>query len=66
MDLTLEIKLTSGKVIRLEEGEWDTYSYDKKAIIVKKNNLMIGAYNWDHVVYAVLPVCAPTKPVFTS
>lgn len=36
MYTSLEITFKSGETIVYKEGEWDDYSYDRKAIIVKK------------------------------
>lgn len=45
----LQITFKSGDTITYSEGEWDDYSYDGKAISVKKNGAWVGIYNFDHI-----------------
>lgn len=45
----LEITFKSGETITYSKGEWDDYSYDGKAVIVKKKGAWIGIYNFDTV-----------------
>lgn len=45
----LEITFKSGETITYKEGEWDDYSYDGKAVIVKHNGAWIGIYNFADV-----------------
>ena len=45
----IEITFKSGETITYGDGEWDDYSYDGKAIIVKKDSAWIGVYNFDNV-----------------
>lgn len=49
MYTSLEITFKSGETIAYKEGEWDDYSYDRKAIIVKKKGAWVGIYNFDNV-----------------
>lgn len=49
MYTSLEITFKSGETIVYKEGEWDDYSYDRKAIIVKKKGAWVGIYNFDNV-----------------
>lgn len=50
MYTSLEITFKSGETIVYKEGEWDDYSYDRKAIIVKnKKGTFVGIYNFDNV-----------------
>lgn len=49
MYTSLEITFKSGETITYKEGEWDDYSYDRKAIIVKKKGTWVGIYNFDNV-----------------
>lgn len=45
----IEITFKSGETISYGKGEWDDYSYDGNAIIVKRKGAWIGIYNFDHV-----------------
>jgi hypothetical protein len=45
----LEIKFKSGETITYSKGEWDDYSYDGKAVAVKKDGAWVGLYNFDNV-----------------
>jgi hypothetical protein len=45
----LEITFKSGETITYSEGAWDDYSYDGKAVAVKKNGAWVGLYNFDDV-----------------
>lgn len=45
----LEITFKSGETITYSEGEWDDYSYDGKAVAVKKDGAWVGLYNFDNV-----------------
>lgn len=45
----IEITFKSGETITYKAGEWDDYSYDGNAIIVKKNGAWVGIYNFDHI-----------------
>lgn len=45
----IEITFKSGDAITYEAGEWDDYSFNGKAVAVKKNGAWIGIYNFDHV-----------------
>lgn len=49
MHTDLEITFKSGETITYSKGEWDDYSYDGKAVIVKKKGAWIGIYNFDTV-----------------
>lgn len=49
MYTSLEITFKSGETITYKEGEWDDYSYDGKAINVKKKGAWVGIYNFDNV-----------------
>lgn len=49
MYTSLEITFKSGETITYKDGEWDDYSYDRKAIIVKKKGVWVGIYNFDNV-----------------
>lgn len=46
---SIEITFKSGDTIAYHEGEWDDYSFDGKAVAVKKNGAWIGIYNFDNV-----------------
>lgn len=46
---SIEITFKSGNTIAYHEGEWDDYSFDGKAVAVKKNGAWIGIYNFDNV-----------------
>lgn len=46
---TLTITFKSGEAVRYPQGQWDDYSYDGKAIAVKKDGTWVGVYNFDHV-----------------
>lgn len=37
-----------------DKGEWDDYSYDGKAFIIKKNGSWVGMYNMNHVICVVV------------
>lgn len=45
----LEITFKSGETITYSNGEWDDYSYDGKAVSVKKDGAWVGLYNFDNV-----------------
>jgi hypothetical protein len=45
----LEITFKSGETITYSKGEWDDYSYDGKAVVVKKDGAWVGLYNFDNV-----------------
>ena len=45
----IEITFKSGETISYGKGEWDDYSYDGKAVIIKQKGAWIGIYNFDHV-----------------
>ena len=45
----IEITFKSGETISYGKGEWDDYTYDGKAVIVKQKGAWIGIYNFDHV-----------------
>ena len=45
----LEITFKSGETITYSKGEWDDYSYDGKAVAVKKDGAWVGLYNFDNV-----------------
>lgn len=45
----LEITFKSGETITYSKGEWDDYSYDGKAVAVKKDGAWVGIYNFDNV-----------------
>ena len=45
----LEITFKSGETITYSKGEWDDYSYDGKAVSVKKDGAWVGLYNFDNV-----------------
>jgi hypothetical protein len=45
----LQITFKSGDTITYSEDEWDDYSYDGKAISVKKNGAWVGIYNFGHI-----------------
>lgn len=45
----LEITFKSGESITYSKGEWDDYSYDGKAVAVKKDGAWVGLYNFDNV-----------------
>ncbi len=51
----LEITLKNGHVVvwDADKGEWDDYSYDGSAFIVKKDGDYVGIYNMDSVICAV-------------
>lgn len=45
----IEITFKSGETIVYDKGDWDDYSFDGKAVIVKKKGAWVGIYNFDHV-----------------
>lgn len=45
----LEITFKSGETITYSKNEWDDYSYDGKAVAVKKDGAWVGLYNFDNV-----------------
>ena len=45
----IEITFKNGETITYDEEQWDDYSYDCKAVIVKKDGVWIGIYNFDNV-----------------
>ena len=45
----LEITFKSGETITYSKDEWDDYSYDGKAVAVKKSGAWVGLYNFDNV-----------------
>ena len=45
----LEITFKSGETITYSKDEWDDYSYDGKAVAVKKSGAWVGLYNLDGV-----------------
>lgn len=45
----IEITFKSGETITYKVNEWDDYSYDGKAIIVKKGGAWIGIYNFSDI-----------------
>ena len=53
MDKVLVIVLTNGRKVVWTPTEYDDYSYDGKAFIVKKNGEWVGIYNFDSVISAV-------------
>lgn len=46
---SIEITFKSGDTVTYNSGEWDDYSFDGKAVAVKKNGAWIGIYNFDNV-----------------
>ena len=46
---SIEITFKSGDTVTYKSGEWDDYSFDGKAVAVKKNGAWIGIYNFDNV-----------------
>lgn len=53
---TIEITFKSGDAIAYLPGEWDDYAYDGGAIMVKKDGITIGIYNFDHLFCVELKV----------
>lgn len=45
----IEITFKSGETITYNSGDWDDYAYDGKSVIIKKNGVWIGIYNFDYV-----------------
>jgi hypothetical protein len=45
----IEITFKSGETISYRKEEWDDYTYDGKAIIVKQKGAYVGIYNFDNV-----------------
>lgn len=45
----IEITFKSGETITYSKGEWDDYSYDGKAVSVKKDGAWVGLYNFDNI-----------------
>lgn len=45
----IEITFKSGDTIIYDKGEWDDYSYDGNAIMVKLYGAWIGIYNFKDV-----------------
>lgn len=52
---TIEISFKDGHVAVWEasKGEWDDYSYNGAAFIVKKDGVWVGIYNMD-VVHSII------------
>ncbi len=52
---TIEISLKGGHTAIWEasKGEWDDYSYNGSAFIVKKDGVWVGIYNMD-VVHSII------------
>jgi hypothetical protein len=48
---TINVALKNGMTAcwEADKGEWDDYTYDGKAFIVKKNREYVGIYNMDCV-----------------
>ena len=53
MDKVLVIVLKNGRKVVWTPIEYDDYSYDGEAFIVKKNGEWVGIYNIDSIVIAV-------------
>ena len=53
---TIEVTFKSGHSATwsAEQGEWDDYSYDGKAFIIKRNGAWVGIYNMDSVISVVV------------
>lgn len=45
----IEITFKSGETISYNKEEWDDYSYDGNAVIIKHKGAWIGIYNFDNV-----------------
>ena len=45
----LQITFKSGETVTYKHGEWDDYSFDGKAVAVKKGGAWVGIYNFDNV-----------------
>lgn len=56
MKKKLEIHLTGGwtDIWDAENGEFDDYSYDGTALIIKKKGEMVGLYNMSSIICAAL------------
>lgn len=46
---SIEITFNSGETLVYDVGQWDDYSYDGNAVIVKKDGAWVGIYNFDHI-----------------
>lgn len=42
----IQITFKSGDTISYGKGEWDDYSYDGAAVMVKLNGAWVGVYNF--------------------
>lgn len=52
----IEIVLKNGQFVCWEgdKKEWDNYAYDGKCFIIKRNGTLVGIYNMDNIVCAVV------------
>ena len=48
-EVHISLKCGDTAVWEAEKGEWDDYSYDGKAFIIKSKGLWVGIYNMDTV-----------------
>lgn len=53
---TIEVTLKGGHsaIWEADKGEWDDYSYDGMAFIIKKKGTWVGIYNMNHVISVVV------------
>ena len=52
----IEVTFNNGHSATWEasKGEWDDYSYDGMAFIIKKSGMWVGIYNMNHVISVVV------------
>ena len=54
MDKVIIIRFKNGNSATWTQDEWDDYSYDGKAFIIKKDREWVGIYNFDSVISVVI------------
>lgn len=50
----IKLTLKNGCEIKWNNTEYDDYYYDGKAIIIRKDNKLVGLYNVDNVISAII------------
>lgn len=54
MDKIIVIIFKNGNSATWRQEEWDDYSYDGKAFIIKKCGEWVGIYNFDSIISVVV------------
>lgn len=54
MEKIILIIFKNGNSAIWKQDEWDDYSYDGKAFIVKKDSDWVGIYNFDSIISVVV------------